>query len=350
MPSPTVSIVMSVYNDAARLPTAVDGVMRQTYPDWELIVINDGSTDGTGGLLDKLADRDPRLRVVHQENTGLTRALIRGCQMAQGRHIARQDADDFSRPKRLARQVALLESDHEVGFVSCWTEYFGPQGEYLETVTRPADSRNATVGLLEQRLGPPAHGSLMFRHSLYEQVGGYRPEFYFGQDSDLWLRMAERTRIAYVPEVLYAALRDCDSVSGAMRSNQTRFGELGHACRRARQRGESEAPLLEQASRLADEMRARQACGGGNGNDVIRMQYLIGSHLAVRRDGRGRRYLWPVIRKCPWHWRAWARLLQASCPIKKSRCAETTLSAAPSPSASGSGEGHRPRTDGLEDG
>ena len=309
---------MSVYNDAVRLPTAIESIMQQSYRDWELIVIDDGSTDGTGGKLDQLAEGDSRLCVVHQANTGLTRALIRGCEMAQGRYIARQDADDVSHAERLARQVELLDGNDQIGFVSCWTQYVGPENEPLETLTRPEAPAEATRRLLEERLGPPAHGSVMFRKSLYEHVGGYRAEFYFGQDSDLWLRMAERSQIAYVPQTLYAYRRAVESISGAMRSNQKRFGELGHACRRARRKDESEAPFLEQASRLANEVRARRAYGRSNWDDVIRIQYLIGSQLAVRGDGRARRYLWRVVRKCPWHWRAWARLLQASCPTKKS--------------------------------
>ena len=314
----TVSVVMSVYNDAARVPQAVECVFAQTFADWELVIVNDGSTDNTSEVIDALASSDSRICILHQENTGLTRALIRGCREARGEYIARHDADDISHPHRLADQLAVFERHPSVGFVACWTQYVGPDDEPLEIVTRPADSVEATRQLIEERQGPPAHGSVMFRKSLYQDVGGYRPEFYFGQDSDLWLRMIDQASIGYVPRVLYKARRDSESVSGAMRSIQRQFGELGHACRQARLKGESEAPFLEQASRLADEVRAGRACGGSNGDDVIRMQYLIGSQLAVRGDGRARRYLWRVIRKCPWHWRAWARLLQASCPIKKS--------------------------------
>ena len=314
MSSPTVSVVMSVYNDVARLPTAIGSIMQQTYRDWELIVIDDGSTDGTDAKLDELAGCDPRLCVLHQENTGLTRALIRGCEMAQGSYIARQDADDVSFPERLARQMSLLESDPDVGFVSCWTDYLGPQNEHLEKVVRPADSQEATHRLLEQRLGPPAHGSLMFRRSLYWRAGGYRSEFYFGQDADLWLRMAELARIAYVPQVLYAARRESDSVSGAMRSIQKLFGELGHACRETRLEGESEAPYLGQASQLADEIRTGHICSRRCAADVIRAQYLIGSQLVKNGDRRATRYLWQVLRTRPWHWRAWLRLLQTVVP------------------------------------
>ena len=88
---PLISVVMSVFNDAQHVATALDSVLSQEAVDLEFIVIDDGSTDGTGQILDGYAARDPRLRVIHQENSGLTRSLIRGCNQARGKYIARQD-------------------------------------------------------------------------------------------------------------------------------------------------------------------------------------------------------------------------------------------------------------------
>lgn len=312
MSVPAVSIVMSVYNGQQYLRESVESVLDQTFGDFEFIVVNDGSTDGSREILAEYERRDPRVRVIDQENTGLTKALIRGCGEARGRYIARQDADDVSHPKRLAAQVALLEDDSAAGFVSCWTRYIGPEGERLEVVKRPSDSPEATRGLLDARLGPPAHGSVMFRKSLYDEMGGYRAEFHFGQDSDLWLRMAERARVAYVPEVLYQARRDMESVSGGLRPFQREFGVLGQACRAARREGRSEEPYLAQARRLAEQVAAARLDGTLRGTGGAEMAYLIGSHLARAGDRRAAKYLWHVIRRRPWHWRAWVRLVQST--------------------------------------
>jgi glycosyltransferase involved in cell wall biosynthesis len=95
--SPDVSVVMSVYNDATYLCGAVESILIQEGVSFEFIIIDDGSTDGSGQILDEYAAKDSRIRVVRQQNRGLTRALIAGCAMARGKYIARQDSDDFPR-------------------------------------------------------------------------------------------------------------------------------------------------------------------------------------------------------------------------------------------------------------
>jgi glycosyltransferase involved in cell wall biosynthesis len=312
MNSPAISVVMSVHNDAVRVARAVNSIQAQTCCNWECLVVNDGSTDDTGAALDRIAAAEPRLRVLHQSNTGLTRALIRGCAEARGEYVARHDADDVSHPERLQKQSELLRSDPWIGFVSCWTRYVGPEDEPLEVVERSCDPPTATRQLLDEKLGPPAHGSVMFRRSLYERVGGYRPEFYYAQDSDLWLRMAEQSKIAYLPEVAYCCRRDLRSISGSLQSWQRQFGDIGQACRTARRRGEPEEPFLAHAATLtAEVVKTRTTGRPESGHDTSVMAYLIGSQLAQSGDRRAVKYLWTVIRQRPWHWRAWARLVQS---------------------------------------
>src|SRR6056297_3621885 len=102
---PDVSVVMSVYNNADSLPAALESILSQEGVALEFIVIDDGSTDGSGTILDEAAARDPRLKVIHKQNEGLTKALIEGCAMASAPWIARQDADDLSLPGRLKAQL-----------------------------------------------------------------------------------------------------------------------------------------------------------------------------------------------------------------------------------------------------
>lgn len=306
---PRVSVVMSVHNDAARVEVAVRSILAQTFQDLELIVIDDGSSDGSADVLDQLAAGDARLHVIHQQNAGLTRALIRGCALARGEYIARQDSDDWSHPQRIAEQVALLDADPGMGFASCPVRYIGPGDEFLCEVGRPTDSVVASQGLRERREGPPAHGSVMFRKAVYEQAGGYRPAFYFAQDSDLWLRMIERARIGYLEAARYCHRKEPASTSGGARAAQKRFGELGHLCRQARLAGQPEAPFLDEAEALARQVKAGIAqTPAGQRRALADANYLIGAMLTANRDARARGYLWQAIRLCPWRAKPWLRL------------------------------------------
>lgn len=304
--TPLVSVVMSVHDDVARVERAVTGILQQSYRDLELIAIDDGSSDGSGALLDRLAAGDVRMRVVHQANAGLTRALIAGCRLARGRYIARQDSDDWSHPQRIADQVRLLDSDARIGFVSCATQYVGPRDEPLLVMRRPPDAVAATHALRHERQGPPAHGSVMFRAALYREVGGYREAFHYSQDSDLWLRLAERSWIAYVAETRYVALREVASTSGARRPLQRRFGEIALRCARARAEGRSEAELLHEAQRLSEGLAPAGAAAEPRA--AADAAYHLGAQLQGNRDRRAARYLWQAVRARPWHWKAWLRL------------------------------------------
>ena len=147
----------------------------------------------------------------------------------------------------------------------------------------------------------------MFRRNIYEAVGGYRAEFYFGQDSDLWLRMAERTTIAYCPDVLYSWRRALNGISGRMELAQQQFGRLGQECRAARREGRSEQPILEVARQLADQQRTRHRTSGSSRGPAT-MAYLIGTALSQRGDPQARTYYWQAIQSNPLCWRAWLRL------------------------------------------
>jgi len=309
---PEVSVVMSVYNEVNRVEASVRSILNQTLKSLELIVVDDGSQDGSSEVLDRIAGEDSRLRVIRQANAGLTCALIRACADAKADYIARQDADDWSFPQRIEEQMALLESNPKVGFVSCATEYVGPSEEFLLVVARPADPEIATQGLLQFRQGPPAHGSVMFRKSLYEQVGGYRRQFLYSQDSDLWLRMGELMLIGYVDSVRYRHRKDPQSISGNRRAQQSEFARLAHACRADRLAARSERENLDQAQALANCIRgAKSTDGKQRASGSLEVHYLIASQLVSNGDVRARTYLWRVIRGRPWHWRAWIRLAQS---------------------------------------
>ncbi|WP_119069680.1 glycosyltransferase family 2 protein [Aggregatilinea lenta] len=198
--SPTITVLMAVHNGAATLREALDGILAQTLADFEVVVVDDASTDATPELLRAAAEADPRVRIVRNaENLGLTRSLNRGWDLAQGRYIARMDADDVALPERFARQVALLDAQPEVGVCGTWIETIGdPAGDVWDF---PADDAAIRSRLIFENVMP--HSTVMFRRAAFDDAGlRYDPAFTAAQDYDLWVRAAPLVRFANVPEVL----------------------------------------------------------------------------------------------------------------------------------------------------
>ena len=193
MKQPLVSVVMGVFNGEKCLPDTAGSVLAQEGVEIEFIIVDDGSSDSTPGVLRELAQFDERVRIFRQDNQGLTRALIRGCAEARGEFIARQDCGDLSLPGRLRAQVQAAARRPDAALISCGARFVGPEGEPLYEVSLSDDEANAGLMSLDlKRLrGPAHHGGTLFRRNLYERVGGYRDEFYFAQDLDLWCRLAE---------------------------------------------------------------------------------------------------------------------------------------------------------------
>src|SRR6516165_5011790 len=260
---PEVSIVMSVYNGASRLAATLDSILTQEGVALEFIVVNDGSTDTSGHILNDYASRDSRLRIIHQENTGLTRALIRGCDAARGEFIARQDVGDVSLPGRLKSQAAVLRDWEDCVFVSCWTDFVGPRGEFLYTskgtglASSPINilSRSKEWGVLDC---PTSHPSVMFRAKQYALCGGYRPEFYFGQDSDLWYRLGSLGTFYTLQEPLCVCSITLSSISTSRKLEQDIFAQLSRKAFLRRCAGLPDQPVLEEARQLLSSVENEQ--------------------------------------------------------------------------------------------
>jgi hypothetical protein len=200
MTSPPVSVILPVCDGAADLSAAVDTILQQTFADFELIAINDGSSDGTAAVLDGL--RDPRVRVIHQDNMGLAATLNRGIGVACGRYIARQDHDDWAMPTRLEKQVAFMEANPDCALVGTRAEIWVGNRKTKRVHDHPTDNAALQFELLFDN--PFLHSSTMLRKSSLDAVGGYSidrsrqpPE-----DYELWSRLARRYQVANLPERL----------------------------------------------------------------------------------------------------------------------------------------------------
>ena len=300
MSGPQVSVVMSVYNGMENLPETLDSVLSQAGCDLELIVVDDGSTDGSERILDEYAARDRRVRVIHQQNTGLTRALIRGCAEAQGEFIARQDSGDISLPGRLERQCDFLRSNPDAVMAACAVRFSGPLHEPLYEIAKPMAQLDAGLRRLDVRTlsGPPHHGGTMFHRSAYRQAGGYRLPFTVAQDIDLWLRMAEIGQCLGMPEVLYQARLEAGSISSRRRDEQFSLGGLAVACALRRRDGLDEQTLLDAHVSEAAESKAV------NRREKARFHYFIASCLREHDRVAANRYYRRALRDNPLHLKA----------------------------------------------
>jgi glycosyltransferase involved in cell wall biosynthesis len=168
---PLVSVVMSVYNNAGDVGRALDSLLAQTYPNLEIVVVNDGSRDGSGDVLEAYAARDPRVRVFHQENAGLGPAVNRAMREARGVYLARHDADDASAPTRIERQVEYMEARPDVVLCGTWIRFVDPEGRPVATMEVP-DDEALLRRMMEQGSNPLMHGSVMMRPEALEGGGG----------------------------------------------------------------------------------------------------------------------------------------------------------------------------------
>lgn len=222
--TPKVSVVMSVYDGEPFLQEAVESVLNQTFADFEFIIIDDGSSDGTWEILESYGDARIRL-VRNEENVGLTRSLNKGLTLARGEYIARHDADDVSIRSRFERQVGVLDKQLDVVLVSGNMDLIDGDGEVWHQ-----SRRNASPGLIAWLLlfynYIGGHGAVMFRRQLAVDLGGYSEEFLYSQDHDLWLRLAEVGDIRIVPDVLVQWRRHDDSISGTRHFEQEAYSVM----------------------------------------------------------------------------------------------------------------------------
>ena len=204
---PLVTVLMSVYNDARYLPAAVESILRQSLDDFELLIIDDGSADGSAGYLARLSD--PRVRVVRNErNLGLTRSLNRGLDLARGLFLARMDADDVAAPQRLERQVECLDRHPNVGVLGSSRVLINEAGDFVAHA--PAAEGDVAIRWKCLLGNPLAHPAVMLRlHLLNAHKLRYDESYRTAQDYELWSRLLTVTKADNLPEpLLHYRLRE----------------------------------------------------------------------------------------------------------------------------------------------
>jgi glycosyltransferase involved in cell wall biosynthesis len=200
MTTPLVSVVIPVYNGAADVRSAIESILKQTFQDFEMIVINDGSKDNSAEVIESIPDK--RIRVFHQDNIGLAATLNRGISKARGRYIARLDQDDISLPARLERQVEFIEAHPDCALLGTRAIIWEGDRQTDRVHDHPADDASLKFELLFNN--PFVHASVMMRKSVLEELGGYAvdPDRQPPEDYELWSRISRKYKVANIPERL----------------------------------------------------------------------------------------------------------------------------------------------------
>jgi hypothetical protein len=227
MGQPQVSVVIPVWNGERYLKEAIESILNQDFSDFELIVIDDGSTDRSAEIVSAFA-HDPRVALHKQANAGVVATRNAGLRVAQAEFVAFLDADDIALPGRLARQVAFLRANPEVAVIGTDITYFNDAKGVIRTQKFPFGEARVAIAL--ETGNPLAQPSVMMRKSMAIAAGGYREAFKFGaEDYDLWLRLTEKHPLDNLPEVLTLYRVHADSLTHRRRHEQS-FAAVAAAC------------------------------------------------------------------------------------------------------------------------
>jgi glycosyltransferase involved in cell wall biosynthesis len=213
--TPKISIVLAVYNGANFVSEAVKSILNQTFSDFELIIINDGSSDNSERVLNFF--NDPRIiRIKNERNLGLIRSLNAGIKIARGEYIARMDADDVSIQNRLEKQVEFLENNKNIGVLGTAVYCIDKKGLIISELIQPL-SHEAIIWKMcfECAL---IHPTVMMRRNILPEDGPYSLEFRHIEDTELWMRLAEKVRFANLPDILHKYRLHSSSI-GSLQSN-----------------------------------------------------------------------------------------------------------------------------------
>lgn len=215
----TIDVLMPAYNAAATIEDAVNSLRAQTFPDFRLIVIDDGSADETPAILARLAALDPRIHVVRQQNAGIVEARNTALSHADAEFIACLDSDDISLPNRLEVTLAYLRAHPECVAVGSRVQHIDEAGNPLTGTVQPGDPEEARVDTIPARDPYIIHSTLLTRRAEVEAVGGYR-HVSFSEDTDLFWRLGERGKLVILPETLALYRVHTSSVSSSLHSGR----------------------------------------------------------------------------------------------------------------------------------
>ena len=219
--APQISVVLTTYNRSKCLARAINSILNQTLTNFELVIINDGSTDDTRKVLADYAKKDERIKVYHQRNSGLAQARNAGVRQAKGAYIAFMDDDDYSLPKRLEEQLYFLQRHAQFAACICHYQHVRKINDKIANKSS-CEPRNEDMVYNKERLKNipviiyPLSPITMITKEAFQSCGGYRPFFKITEDLDFTLRFQEKFRFGVVPKLLYEYTTPSNNWGGNM--------------------------------------------------------------------------------------------------------------------------------------
>lgn len=327
--APEVTVALAVYNNAPYVGEAIDSILGQTFTDFEFLIVNDGSTDGSAEVIDARAASDRRIRVIHQSNRGLIASLNLLFAEASAPWVARMDGDDISLPDRLGKQLAHVKADPRLGVISCNSILIGPDGKQLpgKAAPKPATHDEVYANLEDGAL--ISHPAAMVRRDPMLELGGYRAAYRHAEDHDLWLRMVDVVHFGNLQEELSAYRVYPEQVSNRHLVEQASNAAIAWQARLERLAGRPDPTEgLDQLPPLSeiDALFGRKGVADYVRRKVVsRMLYtpeaLAGDGYALALDYIASTGADPQL------WRASARLLRAGKPRQAAGMAHALLKA-----------------------
>lgn len=222
-----ISVLMPVHNAERYVGAAIESLLQQTLTDFEVIAVDDGSTDRSAEIIQAYSRADGRIRYVGQQHAGLVASLNASIALSKGEYLARMDADDIACPRRLEHQAAFLAARGQYLAVGSQLECIDRDGQPIGVLKYEESHEAIEERLLFKKMGTTMpHPAVMMRRDAVIAVGAYRTKFVASEDRDLWLRLAERGRLANLPDVLLQYRLHLESFSHTRGAEQRRMAAV----------------------------------------------------------------------------------------------------------------------------
>lgn len=294
--SPRVSVVIPAYNTQRYLAESLESILNQSFEDFECIVVDDGSVDRTPQIIDDFATRDPRVKRLTIPHGGIVKGLNAGLEAACGQYIARTDADDICLPQRFERQVRYLDEHPECVIAGSKVTLVDPYNSPLWDVEVKADHEDIVVELLRGNGWAIIHPSAMLRRETMLAVGGYRAEYEWVEDLDLFLRMGQLGRLTNLQEPLLRYRQHFASV------NRTRLQLQIERTQRA---------VLEGYQRRGQSPPADlQVKVGTSMTRPEQIRSWLHQSRHIKNWNVARRHGWGLLREEPWKMDSWKLMMR----------------------------------------